>query len=336
MLLFLSGVGLTYDTNMLYEHGYNRLFTFVSHINACDVAIDRRKLMELYLAGIGSEREALIKQVFDCNGLYSYEYDKTMWNKLRIGGKIFIDSGAFSAWTQGIAIDTDQYIKWLNQRSDNIYLCGQVDAIPNSMSEVKEAAEKTWQNYLYMRSKLNNPTALLYTFHVGEPINFLERALQYKDDDGNYIPYIALGGMVGKSAATRRNFLTMAFNVIKKSPNPNVKVHTFGMTDKKLLEEFPITSTDSTAWVIVAAMGGVMTDGGVVIVSTNRLEDSSHYNKFPDKVLEKFKTDVQEFGFTLDELSVSRDKRAVHNARYMWDRISKITYKPSVIRKSLF
>lgn len=292
--------------------------------------------MELYLAGIGSEREKLIKEVFNCNGLYSYEYDKKTWDKLRIGGKIFIDSGAYSAWTQGIVIDTDQYIKWLNKRSDSIYLCGQVDAIPNSISEVKEAAEKTWQNYLYMRSKLNNPESLLYTYHVGEPVKFLERALSYKDDTGKYIPYIALGGMVGKSVSTRRNFLTMAFNTIKKSPNPSVKVHTFGMTDKRLLEEFPITSTDSTAWVIVAAMGGVMTDGGVTIVTENRLSDINHYSRFPDDVLNKFKTELKEFGFILEELSVSRDKRAIHNARYMWNRISKIVYKPQIRRKILF
>lgn len=292
--------------------------------------------MELYLAGIGSERESLIKEVFECNGLYSYEYDKNMWSKLRIGGKIFIDSGAYSAWTQGIVIDTVQYIQWLNQRSDSIYLCGQVDAIPNSISEVKEAAEKTWQNYLYMRSKLNNPESLLYTYHVGEPVKFLEKALSYKDDTGRRIPYIALGGMVGKSAPTRRNFLTMAFNAIKKSPNPSVKVHTFGMTDKRLLEEFPITSTDSTAWVIVAAMGGVMTDGGVTIVTENRLGDINHYSRFPDTVLNRFKTELKEFGFTLEELSASRDKRAIHNARYMWDRISKIVYKPQTRRKILF
>lgn len=336
MMLFLGGTGLTYDTNMLYEHGYNRLFSFVSHINAVDIVADRRKLMELFLAGIGSEREALVKEVFNCNGLYSYEYDKNMWGKLRIGGKIFIDSGAYSAWTQGVTIDTDKYIQWLNQRSDFIYLCGQVDAIPNSISEVNEAAEKTWSNYLYMKSKLNNPDSLLYTFHVGEPIRFLKRALSYKDDSGKYIPYIALGGMVGKSAQTRRNFLTMAFNIIKKSPNPNVKIHTFGMTDKRLLAEFPITSTDSTAWVIVAANGGVMTDRGVTIVTENRIGDLNHYMRFPNNILSKFKEDIAEFGFTLSELAVSRDKRAIHNARYMADRISKITYVPGVTKKSLF
>lgn len=292
--------------------------------------------MELYLAGIGSERDNLVKQVFDCNGLYSYEYDKKMWSKLKIGGKIFVDSGAFSAWTRGITINIDEYIRWLNQRSDSIYLCGQVDVIPNSKADVKEAAEKTWENYLYMRSRLNKPESLLYTFHVGEPVSFLERALSYKDVNDRPIPYIALGGMVGKSPATRRNFLTMAFNAIKKSSNPAVKVHTFGMTDKQLLEEFLITSTDSTAWVIVAAMGGVMTDNGVVIVTDGRTDDSNHYVRFPDMALDKFKLDIEEFGFTLDELSESRDKRAIHNARYMWDRISKITYTPSITRKSLF
>ena len=30
------------------------------------------------------------------------------------------------------------------------------------------------------------PKSLLYTFHVGEPIEYLERALEWKDDNGNY------------------------------------------------------------------------------------------------------------------------------------------------------
>ncbi len=307
---------------------------------------ERKKALDLYLAGMYWENKETLEQVVPSNALFSYENLQIREPKgldiyHMFGAKLFIDSGAYSMWTRGVSIDVDAYIKWLNDRADYLDLFGQVDAIPGTKEggatyqEVKEAAQKTWDNYLYMRARLKKPEGLLYTFHVGEPKEFLAQALEWTDENGNHIPYIALGGMVGKTAQVRRNFLQMCYSIIEKSSNPNVKVHAFGMTSRDLLTEFPITSADSTSWIMVAANGGIMTDLGTVAISANRVNEMNHYSHLPKDALQQFEKQVGEFGFTLDEMSTDRNKRIIHNARYMKDRISKIQYKPSG-KKRLF
>ena len=353
------------STTDVYLLGYNRLLSYDYQKKLVDKIIERKKQLKLYLAGadkFGAEerRKALdlylagsyaesaetLKQVVPSNVLFSYENLQIKEPKgldiyHMFGAKLFIDSGAYSMWTKGVTINVDEYINWLNERADYLDLFGQVDAIPGTkeggatQKEVRDAAQKTWENYLYMRSKLKKPEGLLYTFHVGEPKEFLEQALEWTDENGKHIPYIALGGMVGKTAQTRRHFMEMCFKIIRNSSNPNVKVHAFGMTSKDLLGEFPVTSADSTSWIMTAANGGIMTDVGVVTVSSNRINEPTHYSHLPADLLQEFEKEVGEFGFTLEELANERNKRVIHNARYMKDRISKIVYKPTG-RRTLF
>lgn len=308
----------------------------------------KEELMELYY--VGPEKANIMGvacEELEQNILFSY-LDKAAIDKYKemvsSHGKLFIDSGAFSAWTQGKVINVDEYINWINERSDYIDLYGQIDVIPGdrnsgavpSNEEVREAAKKTWENYLYMRPKMNKPEGLLYTFHVGEPIEFLKQALEWKDADGNYIPYIALGGMVGKPAHIRDKFLNQCFQVIKASPNPKVKVHAFGMTDIKLLEKYPITSADSTSWIMTGAMGNIMSDVGNVAVSSQQCNLPNHFSHLPKEALQPFEDSIAEYGFTLQELADSRDKRIIHNARYMKKKFSNIQYKPAKKAKKLF
>ena len=354
------------STTDVYLLGYNRLLSYDYQKKLVDKIIERkknlelwlagldkwgkeerRKALDLYLAGMQDERKRTHDELMPSNVLFSYENLQVRKAKdldiyHTFGAKLFIDSGAYSMWTRGVQIDVDEYINWLNERADYLDLFGQVDAIPGTKEgganyqEVREAAQKTWDNYLYMRSRLKKPEGLLYTFHVGEPKEFLEQALEWKDDNGNHIPYIALGGMVGKTTEVRTKFLEMCFSIIEKSSNPKVKVHAFGMTSRDLLAKFPITSADSTSWIMTAANGGIMTDVGTVIVSKNQSNQPEHFSHLPEDLREEFNKEVKEFGFTLEELSEDRNKRVIHNARYMKDRISKIVYKPGIRRRKLF
>ena len=301
--------------------------------------------MKLFLAGSEQENQKLLSRLAKSNLLFSYIYNPV--NLLPIphnslNSLAFVDSGAFSAWTKNIVIDVDKYIRWINDNTDFVDLFGQLDVIPGnrnnsgSQENIKVSAEQTWLNYLYMRNRVNCPQKLLYTFHVGEPKEFLKQALDWKDESGNYIPYIALGGLVGKSTEIRRNFLNMCFNIIKKSPNPNVKVHTFGMTEKRLLEEFPITSADSTSWIMVGATGGILTDVGIVYVTDKRKYEPNYYQRLFSGDFEKFNSWLAEFGFTVDELLSSRDNRIVYNGLYMISRFSQISCKGNNVKKSLF
>lgn len=367
-IYFAGDYMFPYDANTtdVYLLGYNRLLSYDYQKKLVDKIIERKNKLELYLAGLDKfgkeekmraldlylagawdENKRTLDEVLPSNVLFSYENlqvrsAKDLDKYHTFGSKLFIDSGAYSMWTRGIEIDVDEYINWLNERADYLDLFGQVDAIPGTKEggatyqEVREAAQKTWDNYLYMRSRLKKPEGLLYTFHVGEPKEFLEQALEWTDENGNHIPYIALGGMVGKTSLVRKNFLDMCFTIIKNSSNPDVKVHAFGMTSKDLLAKFPITSADSTSWIMTAANGGIMTDVGTVIVSENKSNLPEHFSHLPEDLREEFDKEIKEFGFSLEELSTDRNKRVIHNARFMKDRISKIEYKPAMKKKRLF
>ena len=313
-----------------------------------DLTIEMMKeeFMDLYL--VGPEKENIMEDVTGGNKsniLFNYLTGKNATEKYKEAikpKKLFIDSGAYSAWTQGKEIDVDEYIDWINERTEFIDLYAQVDVIPGdkdlgaTQEQVAEAGQATWENYLYMRDKMKEPEKLLYTFHVGEPYEYLERALEWKDENGKHIPYIALGGMVGKPMPVKKSFLRICFDIIKKSSNPNVKTHAFGMTSFDLLSQYPITSADSTSWIMTGANGAIMTDVGTIEVSDKLSHKISHYSHLPKSIQEEFEKSIKEYGFTLEELRESRDCRIMHNARYMNKKADELVYIPRAKQKSLF
>jgi hypothetical protein len=204
----------------------------------------------------GKFREYYIKNLGDkkFNSLHSYWYFKSLTDDKILDafsitkGSIMIDSGAFTAWSKNINIDVDEYINWINKWDKYVTLFGQIDVIPlptMSKDEKAKCAKDTWDNFLYMYNRLNNPQKLLYTFHVGEPFEYLKQAMEFRDSQGRPLDYIALGGLVGKTTKIRDAFLTEAFNIIKTSSNPNVKVHGFGVSSEKMWRKYPFESCDS-------------------------------------------------------------------------------------------
>jgi len=359
--IYNAGEYLFPNKTDVYILGYNRLLSYgyqkklVDSIIAMDLLINGlqganeergKEWMDLYL--VGPEKEIIMETVTNdikSNMLFNYIDGKKATDKYKDQikpKKLFIDSGAFSAWTKGKAIDVNEYIAWINERADFIDLYGQIDVIPgdivkgHTQEQVEAAAAATWENYLYMRPKMVKPEGLLYTFHVGEPYTYLEQALEWKDDNGKLIPYIALGGMVGKPMPVKKAFLNSCFNIIKKSSNPKVKVHAFGMTSFPLLEQYPITSADSTSWIMTGANGNIMTDVGIIAVSDQMAKLQSHYSHLPKHLQQAFEASLSEFGFTLDELRHSRDNRIMFNARYMNKKASNIKYNPGPKKLSLF
>ena len=303
--------------------------------------------MDLYFAG----SEAFTDIVFDEPGniLMSYFYVRQKFSKFiellenkKANKKLFIDSGAFTAWTKQEPIDVDEYINFINTYSEHIELYGQIDVIPGDIikghtpEQVEEAAAATWENYLYMRPRMKKPEGLLYTFHVGEPYRYLEQALEWRDENGQPIPYIALGGMVGKPMPTKKSFLDSCFNIIKKSSNPKVKVHAFGMTSFSLLEAYPITSADSTSWIMTGANGNIITDVGIIAISEKAKRLPEHYSHLCPSHQDAFEKTISKYGFTLDELQQDYKARLRYHLRYLSEKASNINYIPGPKKVSLF
>lgn len=154
--------------------------------------------------------------------------------------KLFIDSGAFSAFTRGVKIDIKEYCEWLKINLKEIEVYANLDVIGDWKSSAK--------NQAFMESQGLKP---LPTFHYQSPLNELERICkQYS--------YFALGGLVplSKKRPTLMAWLDKCFAVIKKQwPK---KIHCLGITAQPILERYPFYSCDSTAAIMGGGMGRVM------------------------------------------------------------------------------
>ena len=143
---------------------------------------------------------------------------------------VFCDSGAYSALTQGEAIDPQTYIDWVNRWPGRFSAIAGPDVIGDPVASAT-ATE--------LMLKQVDHAPVLPTFHVGEDWKWLDRCLAMSK-------YIAFGGMVPYTR--RRNLLgswiTKAFRVVPDE----TRVHGFGLTTWPLLTRFPWYSVDSSSW----------------------------------------------------------------------------------------
>lgn len=155
---------------------------------------------------------------------------------------LFLDSGAFSAFTQGAEIDIYEYIAFIKKNKKYIETYAVLDVIGS--------AKETWKNQRIMEKAGLNP---LPCFHFGEDIKWLKKYVKkYK--------YMALGGMVPISSKDLKVWLDDLFSnhLCDKKGNPLIKVHGFGMTSLNLMLRYPWYSVDSTSWVVTGRMGGIL------------------------------------------------------------------------------
>lgn len=181
--------------------------------------------------------------------------------------KIFIDSGAYSAYTKGKEIDVDAYINFLNTYGDAFTVVAQVDFIPGKSNVQQDpdvytkAPLYSWENYLYMRERLKPELRdkLIPVFHQGENFKWLKNMLDWVDPDtGKHMPYIGISPHTEVTSENRLKFCKEVFHIIKHSSNPNVHTHGFGMTALHLLKYIPFTSVDSTTWLQAAIHGQLL------------------------------------------------------------------------------
>lgn len=102
--------------------------------------------------------------------------------------ELFVDSGAFSAATQGVEIDIGEYCAFVQEYADLIEVYSNLDVIGDPKA--------TFRNQCEMERRGLSP---LPVFHVGGDWSYLERYIERYS-------YIALGGRVPyfSSSATKR------------------------------------------------------------------------------------------------------------------------------------
>lgn len=305
----------------------------------------------LYRAGTGTnDCQALIKEL-GCNQLLSQLNERPTIKKwvtyLRAHpgakNKLFIDSGAFSAHTKGKEVDVDDYINFMNEIDDVVYIFAQVDKIPGRFGQPKtpqelaDAPRESWENYLYMVNKVKSRDKLLPIFHQGEDFKWLKNMLEYTHPDGKHIWYIGISPANDVSVVEKEKWLELVFKIIKQSSNPDVCTHAFGMTSLNILEQYPFTSADSTSWLLSAANGSIIVNGKTVTISDRRLEDDRNIMNRSSGVKDSFEEEVKRFGTTLKELSENPGARRLFNIRSLKEWEDNYKYRgKSLYKQTLF
>lgn len=302
-------------------------------------------MFDLYFAGARNKAadEYLLK--IGANRLQSQLIDRTnidIWCKSKNSvSKLFVDSGAYTAYTKGISVDADDYIEYLNSITDSLTIFAQLDKIPGMFNrpktkqEMYEAPIKSWENYLYMRSRLKEPKKLLPIFHQGEDFKHLINMLEWTDENGEHIPYIGVSPAFDLPGL--ENFLDMSFGIIRNSSNPDVKTHAFGMTRLDILEKYPYTSADSTSWKLCAAMGSIYTPWGTIYVSERGKYSKDYiFNQSKDAV-SNIKKYINEQGFSVEDVAKYDYIRYIININYLVDWARNYIYRgKSKSKKRLF
>lgn len=162
---------------------------------------------------------------------------------------LFLDSGAFSAWTQKVEIDINEYIAFIKEHESIIGIYANLDVIglggkqPNVLT-----AKKTLENQKIMEAAGLMP---MPCFHFGEPMKYLEYYVK------NY-EYLALG-VAGNMGTSLIPWMDECFSkyICDEKGFPKIKVHGFAVTSLKLMLRYPWYSVDSTSWVVTGRMGDV-------------------------------------------------------------------------------
>ncbi len=239
---------------------------------------------------------------------YHYVGKERYAQRLRDAGmKVFLDSGAFSAWTLGVEVSVADYCDYVYKNWDIVRL---EDGMP--MASVLDGigdAELTWQNQLEMERR---GVPALPCFHFGEDEKYLERYVEQ-------YPYITIGGMVGKPTPQLRIWLDRIWNkhMVDEAGQPKVKVHAFGVTSLSLMEEYPWYSCDSSSWVQMAAFGNIIIPGlGMIGVSTQspkRHDEGQHVSTLKPHQIELVNQIIEANGFTYERLSLDTYARRAWN-----------------------
>ena len=256
----------------------------------------------------------------------------------REGCPVFLDSGAFSAFTKGVEIPLEEYCHYIQENEDvirhedGVVLASVLDAIGDPL--------KTWQNQRRMESLGVTP---LPCFHYGDDERFLvEYVKRY--------PYITLGGMVSVPNSQLSIWLDRVWEkyLTDDAGRPLLKVHGFGLMSEDLLGAYPWWSADSSSWVQASSFGTLLahqTDGKtwpslcISSSSPNVKKPNAHFDNMPDAFREAYTADIEHRGYDTERLRTNYWSRRAYNLQLMNEMNDKYAQTKTIFKpkqKGLF
>lgn len=220
--------------------------------------------------------------------------------------RVWMDSGAFSAFTLGSTIDMLEYCRWCDRWREVMDYYAVLDVIGS--------AEGTYQNQKKMEAAGVRPVPC---FHYGEDPAWLERYM------AEGYSYIALGGMVPIESDQLLTWLDDVWEHYLCNPDgtPKIKVHGFGLTTFDLVARYPWFSVDSSSWLATGSFGSIMfwMDGKLhrMVVSDDSPKSAqygAHFKTFPQATQRRIRDVLErDYNTTIEAVSGHYKPRHVVN-----------------------
>lgn len=290
--------------------------------------------MRVYLAGEfnpgGLAKIDKLEQFYGIckHRLFSYHYhpkenDPEIHEYNRRGIDLFLDSGAYTAFTQGVAIDIDAYASYI-RANKFFYPVANLDVIGDT-------GAKSYTNMEYLIGKVG-ADVIMPVFHLQDNIEWLHTLLA----EGH--KYIALGGMVGARDVVWAWLDKVWEHLVDDAGVPKLKVHGFGLTSFRAMSSYPWYSVDSSSWIQGAAYGGsvFVHNGRLIQVSFSenspsmREINSWHFNSLAPAQQEQVRAWLDPLGITPEQMATYWGYRFVNNANSFMQlgHLAPTTYKP--------
>lgn len=238
----------------------------------------------------------------------------------RCEAKVFLDSGAFSAYTLGVTLSAKDYCDYIARNRDIIRI--EDGAVMASVLDGIGDPLQTYRNQLEMEARFREEHGLnirpLPCFHAGEDERYLEWYVANYD-------YITLGGMVGSSTKQLMVWLDRIWDryLTDGAGRPKIKVHGFGITAVPIMEAYPWYSCDSSSWIQSAAFGSIIMPGAsqknpamplsVSEKSPSRHDFGQHISTLSPIEMDYVYKLLEDNGFTYERLSTVYESRAAYN-----------------------
>jgi hypothetical protein len=170
------------------------------------------------------------------NILCSYHYFKTVdlvklmqENFTPPYPRIILDSGAWSAFTQGVPISLDEYIDYINRNRSVIWWYSNLDDMTDHKRTLHNQTEMERQGF-----------APVPVFHTGEPWSALQAYVeQYR--------YLALGKIIPFTTSPKV-IIPWVAKCFRIAEPYRTTFHGFGVSNMTLLKLFRWSTADSSSW----------------------------------------------------------------------------------------
>lgn len=182
--------------------------------------------MTIVYLGLGEADRFTCEALRGMKVLESFAYQRNHFDRYRATwSAAFLDSGAFTELTQGVAIDLGAYIAFAQQH-------GQFYAAIANLDDIRGDVARSQANH---RKMLDAGIQAMPVFHQGEPWSVLDETIAAAPGR-----YIGIGFQRPISGAE-----AWLEEVFSRVPS-DVRVHGFAMTS---FLQFPFHSVDSATWI---------------------------------------------------------------------------------------